>query len=193
MLHLCRHQVEGVGAGGSEMFLETGFVDEGKVGGENVIDRLAIEYAHEERDHAFGDDRIRVGEEVDPAVRAGGLEPNLGLAALDQSVCSVQILGHRRELFSQSDDVFVAFLPVLEEVEVVENLLLFVRNAHGEGMGRADGGKCTPNLQSGRRNGNPDAAAVAVHHRKGPVGVDWQPGQDKISLMTWAGLTPVSF
>ena len=116
------------------MVFESGSLDEREVGGEDVVDGFAIEHFHEQGDHAFGDYGIGVGEVVDLAVRAGGFEPDLRLATFDQAVRGMQVFGHRGELFAEADHVFVAFLPVLEEVEFVENLLLIVRNAHGGGI-----------------------------------------------------------
>ena len=129
------------------MFLEAGLINERKIGGEDIVDRLSIKHSDKEGNHALGDDGVGVGDVVDFAVCAGGFEPDLRLAPLDQAVAGVKIFGHRRELFSETDDVFVALLPVLEEVEFVENLLLFVRNAHGGGMGRVDEQKCTRKLK----------------------------------------------
>lgn len=60
---MASHEVEGVSAGGTEVFFEAGLVDEGHVGLEDVFCWLAAEGVDEEGvdeegDHAFGDERV---------------------------------------------------------------------------------------------------------------------------------------
>ncbi len=56
LFHLGGHEVEGVGAGGGEVLLEAGLIDEGHVGGEDIVGGLSIEDADEKGDHAFRDE-----------------------------------------------------------------------------------------------------------------------------------------
>ena len=135
MFHLGGHEVEGVGAGGGEVFLEAGLIDEGHVGGEDIVGGLSVEDADEEGDHAFGDEGVGVGEVAHFAVLAGGVEPDLGLAAFDEAVPGLEVPGHGGEVFAEADDVFVAFGPVLEEAEFLEELLLGFGDRHGWWIG----------------------------------------------------------
>ena len=132
LFHLGSHEGEGVGAGGSEMLFEAGLVDEGHVGAENGVGLLAVEDAHEEGDHAFGDEAVGVGGEVDFAVREVGVEPDLGLAAFDEAVRGLQLFCERGQFLAEVDDVLVTLGPVLEEVELIEELLLLVGDGHWE-------------------------------------------------------------
>lgn len=129
--HLGGHEGEGVGAGGREVLFEAGLVDERHVGLQNVVGRLAIEDTHKEGDHAFGDEAVGVGGEVDFSVCKVGVEPDLRLAAFDNAVGGLFFFGEGCEFFSEVDDVLIALGPVLEEVELVEELLLLVGDGHG--------------------------------------------------------------
>ena len=122
LLHLPSHEVESVGSGGCEMFLETSFIDEAHVCGEDVFRCLIGQCAHEESDHALGDDGVGVGEVAHFSVFQGGFEPNLRLAASDEPILGLQAFVHGGELFSQSNDIFISLGPILKEIEFIEEL-----------------------------------------------------------------------
>jgi len=84
------------------------------------------------------------------SILEAGIEPDLGLAAFDEVIRSAHGVIDRWQFFTEADDVFVAFRPVLEEPEFVEELLFFLRDAHGERVerGTIDPASCI----SGRRN-----------------------------------------
>ena len=115
------------------MFLETGLRDEGKVGGENVVGGLAAEEADEQGDYAFGDLGVGVRDKEDRAILEAGVEPDLRLAAFDESILGFELLVHGGELAPEANHVFVALGPVLEEVELLQQLLLFRGDGHARG------------------------------------------------------------
>ena len=128
--HLSSHQGEGVGSSGREMLLETGLIDEGHIGLKNVVGFLFVEDSHKERDHAFGDEAVGVCFVFDEAVLEGGIQPDLGLAAFDDPVRGLKLWIHGRQFFTEINYILVTLGPILEEVELVEELLLLVGNGH---------------------------------------------------------------
>jgi hypothetical protein len=144
LFHLGGHEGEGIGAGGGEVLLEAGLVDKGHIGGEDVFGGLPIEDADKEGNHALGDEGVGIGNVAHAALVAGGIEPHLGLAAFDEFVGGLKLRGHRRQLFSESNDILVALGPILEEGESVEEFLLGV----GDG---GHGGKVTRGSADGKR------------------------------------------
>ena len=55
LFHLGSHEVQGVGAGGGQMLLESRSFNEGEVCSEDVVGGLAVQEANEEGDHSLGD------------------------------------------------------------------------------------------------------------------------------------------
>ena len=159
LFHLGGHEGEGIGAGGGEVLLEAAAFDEAHVGLEDGIRGLVIEDADEEGDHALCDEGIGIGVVADLAGLAGGVEPDLGLAALDEVGWGFEGIGQRRQAFAEADDVFVALGPILEQGELVEQLLLFFGDGHAQWQWSA-GRRARQALgECGGRVG-PDAAAT---------------------------------
>lgn len=140
LFHLVCHEVQGVRACGREVLLEAGAVDETHVGGENVIRGFAVEDSDKKRDHALGDERIRVGGVVDGAAVAGGIDPDLRLTALDQVLGGFGRVRHGSEFFPETDDVFIAFGPILKKGEFFDEEFLFCCNAHAWRSGARETG-----------------------------------------------------
>lgn len=67
---------------------------------------------------------------MDFSVFAGGVQPDLGLAALDEVLRGFGVFADWGDFFTESDDVFVALRPILEEREFFEELFLFLGDAH---------------------------------------------------------------
>lgn len=130
--HFGGHQIESVRTGRGEMFFEAGLVDEGKVSLQDFFRAFAIENAYEEGDHAFGNDGIGVRDVVHFPVFVSGIQPDLGLATTKEIFDAVMLGRHGGQFFAETDDIFVALRPVLEESEFVQNLLGFFGNAHGQ-------------------------------------------------------------
>ena len=112
------------------MLLEASFIDEGKIGAQDVVGGFVVEDADEECDHALGDDGVGIGEVVHFPVLRGGFQPDLRLAAFDEAVFSVEAFVHGSEFFAQSDDILVSLGPILKEVKFVEEFLLLLCDCH---------------------------------------------------------------
>ena len=182
LLHLGGHEIEGVGAGGSEVFFQAGSIHKTHICGENGIWGFAVEDINEQRDHTFGNERIRIGLIIDEAIGLLRIQPDLRLAAPDQMLGIAGILGEYFKLFAEADYIFVSFRPVLEKLQVLDQALLFLfDSAHwkfllrkgaqvsgnikpGSGGGREALKQTTREKCEGRKNDRGDEHGIAALH-----------------------------
>lgn len=92
--HLAHHGQEAVGAGGGEVLFKADARDEVEVGVEDFLRSMVRQYADEQADDAFDDERIALGAER--KVSVGGFianEPYAALATVDEiAFCFLALL-----------------------------------------------------------------------------------------------------
>jgi hypothetical protein len=92
---------------------------------------VAREYLHEHGYDALDDDSVGVGSEYYVAVCiALGVEPHAALAAFDEAVWGLQLLGECRQRVAHVDDIGIFVHPVVDVGELVDNILLAFVNSH---------------------------------------------------------------
>src|SRR5690606_13236875 len=119
------------------------------------------------------DGRVAGGVELQPLAVALRHDPDHGLAAVQAVLLGLPLLGKRRQLAAQVDQVLVALGPVGEEREFVADGLLGLRGGGFEGEGAGghwllvgDGGRPGP-CRGARRPGLPWRADAGAARRRG--------------------------
>ena len=129
--HLLHHGEEAVAACGGEVAAEAYLVDEMEVGVEYFVGCVRVEDADEQRYDAFYDDGVGIGPEVHaPFPVDVGVEPYAALAAFDEAVGCLELVGQRSQGVAEVDDVAVAVHPVLDVGEFCDYFLLALFYGH---------------------------------------------------------------
>lgn len=132
---------EAVAAGGTEIFrevegLEGVGLEGGDVGGRSVAEKRA-----EEGDEAADEGAVGFAAEIAVAVADLADEVDEGDAAADAVRVRAFVLGEGREFFGAVDDGAEAFLRVVDDGEVVDELGEFFGEVHGERLGEGTEGE----------------------------------------------------
>ena len=131
--HLAEHGEEAVAARGREVFLEADAVDEIEVGIEDLGRRVAAEHADEQGHDAAHDEGVAFGAEGDGAVGLlVGSEPYAALATVDEVL--LNLVGCREGFLfvAQVDEELVAVHPVVEVLELLDDVVLYLVDGHGK-------------------------------------------------------------
>lgn len=122
------HRVQPVPPGRTEMFGQANLVNEGIARFKNGTGLKSRIGPYQECNQAGDDGRVAGGHQVQLSVSRLGMEPNLGLAALDLVVVRSELLREFGKPAAEVDDVLVAIHPVVEELEFLNNLPVHLLN-----------------------------------------------------------------
>ena len=135
LLDLGRHGVEGVRPGGRQVVFQAGFVQLGHVRLQDFFRRQAGKQPDEDGNEALGDEGIAVCVQFQYAIVRFRVQPYAGLASLDEGVLRFVGFIQPGQFFTQADDVFVAFRPVLEQIQFIQQVLQAFFVVHGSEIG----------------------------------------------------------
>ena len=116
------------------MVLQAGPVQLGHVRFQDFFRGKAGEQPDEDGNEALGDEGVAVRVELQHALVRLRVQPHAGLAALDEGVLRLVGFVQLWKLLAQADDVFVAFRPVLEQVQFIQQVLQAFFVVHGSDL-----------------------------------------------------------
>ena len=108
------------------MVLQSDGVDEVEVGVENLLRRGVAEHADEQGHDALHDEGVALGGEVEAPVAVVGMQPHAALAAVNQVLLGLVLLGQGLLVVAQVNEQLVAVHPVVEAGELVYDFVLSV-------------------------------------------------------------------
>ncbi len=126
---------EAVAAGGTEIFCEVEGLEGVGLEGGDVGGRRVAEERAEEGDEAADEGAVGFAAEIAAAVAELADEVDEGDAAADAVRIGALGLGEGREFFRAVDDGAEAFLRVVDDGEVVDELGEFFGEGHGQEVG----------------------------------------------------------
>lgn len=133
-LDFAHHRVQAVCAVHAEVLVEANAFEKGVGGLQDFCWRVIGIYAEQHGDQAIHDEGVTFCVEYHISVFEFGMQPDLRLAPLHFVCLNLERFVHGRQVSPQVDDVRVAILPVIEELELADYFVLNLGNAfHGRG------------------------------------------------------------
>ena len=117
--------------GGGQVLEEAEFGEDHGFGGDHFGGRGVIVEFDEEADETFDERRLGIVAQVETPFGDGAEEPYRGDATGDAVGVGFFVGGERRAAAGVGDDGGEAFLPILDDGEVLGELRLFFSDGHG--------------------------------------------------------------